>query len=178
MTNRLKISLLVTGLILAASSIAGERNQDRGRMHQRGGPDIAGQIMEHLGRAVRNLDLTEDQKVAIREEFGGFKETVMPLVKELHQGRKGLHLAITGETYDADAVAAIATQQGELTTEITLVAIEAAAAVLAQLSDEQRAELRAMAQDRRAHFEERRKIMKEHRKERRGTRNQDGSENA
>lgn len=173
MTNRLKVSLLVAGLMLATTSIAAERGPHTERMQQRGGPEMAGQVIKRLARAVRQLDLSEEQQAATRAEFEGFRESVKPLVKELHQGRIALHEAVTDDIYDADAVAGLAQQQGKLVTEITIVTSEAAAAVLARLSDEQRAELKAMAEERRAHRAMHRDMSRAWKGGRRGDRAQD-----
>ncbi len=153
MNKQIKFCLLLTGLLLAGNSIAGDHGPDQDRMHQRGGPGMATPIIQHLARAIRRLDLSDDQKDSIHAEFKGLKSTLKPLVQELHESKKDLHGLITASEYDAEAVAINAERQGSLTTEITIIASEVASAVLAQLSDAQRAELEAMGEERRAHRE-------------------------
>jgi len=178
MTIRVKITLLVAGLVLATSSFAADRGQSKGRMNQRVGPEVAGQILEHIKGAMRRLDLNEDQQAAIHEEFAGFKESAKPLIRELHEGRKALFKAISSDQYDANLVAEIAAQQGELTAEITVIAGGAAAAVLAQLSEQQRLELKSMAEERRTFRAEHHKLRKQQINKRRDSRDQEGGENS
>jgi len=177
MTKYLKTSLLLAALLFAGSAIAAdqERGRDRGHMQQRGG-EMGTQLIEHLGKALRRLDLSEEQKESIHADMKGLRESLKPLVQEMHAGRKELHGFITADGYDQDAVAEIATHQGQLTTEITILASDTAAAVLARLSDEQRAELMAMGEERRAHRSERSEKMKARHMERRGKRGQDAPE--
>lgn len=156
MKNRIMALTLAAGLAVAGAASAADRGPRMDRQEHRGGQEFGLQVIQHLGKAIRRLDLSEEQRVAIHDEFGVFKETVKPLVHEFHSGRKGLHGVITADAFDADAAAEIAEQQGQLTTEITMLVSEAAAAVLAHLSDEQRAELQAMGEERRVRKSEHR----------------------
>ncbi len=151
MNKRISLSLLMAALLLAASTAAAERGPRHDRMNQRGGGPMGAQMIKHLTRAIRQLDLSDEQRESIRTDLKGLKESLRPLIKELHQGRKELHGLVTADSYDAGAVAALAEQQGKLSAEITTLANGAAAAVLAQLSDKQRAEMKAMGEERRAH---------------------------
>ena len=172
MNYRIKLVLMLTAFLLAGNTLAAERGQHSERMHARGGPDIGMQVIQHLTKAIRRLDLSEEQKTAVRAEFSGMKEDLRPLIRQLHEGRKELRGVIISEQYDADAVAAIAEQQGTLTAEITVLVSEIASSVLARLTDEQRADLQAMGVERREHREGHRETMRA----RRESRNQDGSE--
>jgi hypothetical protein len=71
---------------------------------------------------------------------------------------------------DAGAVAELAAKQGSLTADITRIAADTAAGVLAKLNDEQRAKLEAMGERHREKMAER----KERRKARAGERAQEG----
>lgn len=142
-----KLLIALAGLTLAAASFAG----DPGPRHDRGHAGMGAEVIEHVARAVRRLDLSEEQRTAIHAELQGMRETMKPLVHEMLDTRKALHEQITADQYDAQAVAEIAERQGSLTSEMTIIASGAAASVLAQLSEEQRAELQAMAETRRAH---------------------------
>ncbi len=172
MNYRIKLVLILTAFLLAGNTLAAERGQHSERMHARGGPDIGMQVIQHLTKAIRRLDLSEEQKTAVRAEFSGMKEDLRPLIRQLHEGRKELRGVIISEQYDADAVAAIAEQQGTLTAEITVLVSEIASSVLARLTDEQRADLQDMGGTRREHREGHREMMRA----RRESRNQDGSE--
>ena len=175
MSKYLKTTLLLATLLFAVSAVAAD--PDRGRMHQRGG-EMGTQMIEHLGKALRRLDLSEEQKESIHADMKGLRESLKPLVREMHEGRKGLHELITSDAYDQDAAAEIAGHQGQLTTEITLLVSGVAANVLAQLSDEQRAELMAMGEKRRAHRSERSEKMKARHMERRGKREKEAPEDS
>ncbi len=173
MHNRIKFYLLLTGLLLAGNSVAGEHGTHQDRMHQRGGPGgpgMAAPVIQHLTRAIRHLDLSAEQEESIHADLQGLRGTLTPLVMELHEAKRELMGLITASEYDADAVAINAEKQGNLTAEITMIASDAASAVLAQLSEEQRAELKAMGEERRA----RREGHRERAKERRGPGASDG----
>ena len=174
MTKYLKTSLLLAALLFAGSAIAAdqERGRDRGHMQQRGG-EMGTQLIQHLGKALRRLDLSEEQKETIHADMKGLRESLKPLVKEMHAGRKTLHGLITGDGYNQDVVAEIAGKQGQLTAEITVLTSNTAATVLARLSDEQRAELMAMGEERRAHRSEHVEKMKARNMKRREKRGQD-----
>ena len=179
MRQTMKILTLVTGLILAGGLFAAGEEQNQNRRVDRGGrggPDVATQVIEQLGKAIRRLDLNEQQKLDIREEFGNFKEVVKPLVKNLHEGRSDLHDAIISDSYDPDLVEDIAASQGNLTAEITVVVGEAASTIISHLTDEQRAELMAMAEVRREERKEMRELNREQVKARRDSRSMEGSE--
>lgn len=153
---------LLTAILLAGSAVAG----DRGPRHDRGQPGMGAEVIEHFVRALRHLDLSEEQRDAIHGDLRGLKEAMKPLMDEMLQTRKALHQQITSDAYDSDAVAELATRQGSISAEMTIIASEAAAGILAQLSEEQRAELASMAETRRAHRKAHRD-MKEQRRDRR-----------
>ena len=166
MHNRITFCLLFIGLLLAGNCVAGEHRPHQDRMHQRGGPGgpgMAAPLIQHLTRAIRHLDLSDEQKASIHADLKGLRDSLQPLVKKLRESKKELHGLITASEYDADAVASNAEQQGNLTAEITMLASKVASAVLAQFSDEQRAELKAMGEERRARRQEHRERAKEHR---------------
>ena len=165
MKKRIKLVLLLAALAASGMAMAADHG-DRGKpmhhrggpdmgMHNRGGPDMGMQVIEHLKRALRRLDLSDEQRDAIRSNMSGMREDLRPLVKQIHEGRRELHEIISSGEYDPEAAAVIASQQGELTEELTMLISGMAASVLAELSDEQRAELKAMGEKRRAHREER-----------------------
>ena len=164
MNNRIKFYLLLTGLLLAGNSVSGEHGTHQDRMHQRGGPGgpgMAAPVIQHLTRAIRRLDLSSEQEEFIRADLEGLRGTLKPLLMELHEAKRELMGLITASEYDAEAVAINAEQQGILTAEITIITSDAASAVLAQLNEEQRAELKALGEERRARSEEHRERAKE-----------------
>ena len=159
MNKQIKFCLLLTGLLLAGNCVAADRGSRQDRMHQRGdhgGPGMSAPLIQHLSRAVRRLDLSDDQQQSIRADLTGLRETLKPLAMELRENRKELQGLITASNYDADAVAANAQEHGALTAEITTISSATASLVLAQLTDAQRAELKTMNENRKARRNERR----------------------
>jgi Spy/CpxP family protein refolding chaperone len=161
MNFKSRILIVLAAVLLTASASAA----DRGPHHDRGhaGMGMGPEVMQHLVKALHRLDLSEEQKTAIHADLGGLRESMQPLMHELLDSRKALHEQITADTYDADAVAEIAARQGSLTAEMTIIASEAASGVLAQLNDEQRAELKAMGTAHRAHRKDHMEMMKKRR---------------
>lgn len=161
MNIKSKLLIVIASLTLATATFAG----DRGPRHDRGHTGMGAEVIERVAKAVRQLDLSEEQKTAIHAELQAMRTSLKPLVREMHETRKALHEQITADQYDAEAVAAIAARQGSLTSDMTIIASEAAASVLSQLNDEQRAELQAMAETHRAHRKAHRDMDK-HRRDR------------
>lgn len=167
MSIMFKTFLVAAVLAIAGTAIAHEqdrdhdRNRDRDRSGQHDRATMGLPAIEHLVRAFRHLDLDEGQKETIHVELKAMRETIHPLMKQTHESRRELHELITAVEYDEEAVSALATEQGNLTAEITMIVGSTASTVLAQLTDEQRSELEAMGEKRRAKREERREHGKE-----------------
>lgn len=172
MNKPIGIIVLATTLLFAASALAAPHGPRQGPGQERGG-DHGMQMIEGLAKSVRQLDLSEDQATVIHDELDGLREIVKPLAKEMHEGRRELRELITAPAYDHDAAAAIAEQQGRLTTEIMLAASGAAATVLAQLDADQRAELQTIREERSMHRKLHREMSRERRRDRRGEAAQD-----
>lgn len=169
MNKRILISIVMAGALIAGSAIAGPRDgRDRGPGH--GGPDMAPQFIERIGRALRSLDLSEEQRDSAHSELEALKESMKPLVKSMHENRKNLHDLVTADSYDSDAVAEVAEQQGAITAEMTILASSAAANVLALLNEEQRAQLKNMAEERQEFLDDHREWVKAHKDGRRDRR--------
>jgi Spy/CpxP family protein refolding chaperone len=159
MNFKSKLLVLITCLALAGGAFA----RDHGPRPDRGHLGMGAELVSHLTRALRRLDLSEDQKEIIHADLQDLRESMKPLVRDLRQNRKALHEQITAADYDANAVTELATRQGSITAEMTIIASEVAAGVLASLTDEQRAELKAMAETRRAHRKAHRDLKNERR---------------
>lgn len=167
--------LIMTCAILAASAAAAAGGHDDRRGPP--GPDRAGiegvEAVRHLGRALRRLDLDEEQRTALRSEMTGMRETLKPLMTEFHANRKAMRELVLEDDYDQQEAEAIAERQGTLTAEITLLTSGTVSRMLGQLTDEQRAELDAMREDRMAHRAEMKDRAKAHRKHRKAYRDKD-----
>lgn len=161
MNKRVLISIVLAGALVAGSATAGPRDgRDGGPRH--GGPDMAPQLIERIGRALHRLDLSEEQRGSIHSELRGLKESMRPLVESMHENRKKLHALVTADSYDSGAVAKAAEQQGAITTRMTVLASATAAKVLSLLDDEQRAQLKNMAEERQEFRADRKEWRKAH----------------
>lgn len=152
--NKLMISVMTAGL-LAVSGMAvaqdGGPGQDPGNKGQRPHRGMQAQprtMMEGVMRAIRRLDLSEEQKEGIWATVHDLKGELHPVMVEMKNAQRELRELITSGTFDAQAVAALAKTEGDLTEQRTLLTSVAVADVLGQLTEEQRAQLEAMATER------------------------------
>jgi Spy/CpxP family protein refolding chaperone len=159
MDTAFKTLLLAFTLMLAGTAYAGHPGHPghpgHDRRDYRGPAEFGLPAITHLTRAFRHLGLSEDQRQAIHADLQAMREEIRPLVRQFHASRRALHEQIMAEGFDEEAVAALAAEQGKLTAEITTIVSGTAAAMLAQLTDEQRSELQALAEKRRARHEAR-----------------------
>lgn len=161
-------------LIVSLSASAGNHDERRGPpKHDRAGVEGV-EVVKQLSRALRRLDLDEEQVSAVRAEMTGMRESLKPLVTELHENRKEMRALVLEGDFDEQQAADIATKQGALAAEITLQASATVSRMLSHLNEEQRAEFDAMRESRMAHRKETRNRKKAHRDHRRAYRNQDG----
>lgn len=156
--NKLIITI-VSAIVLAASSAAiaqdfsgkpkhkGQRGQ-----HSMQSMPITGQVI----RAVHRLDLSEEQEQSIKGVMKLHKAEVHPIMLEMKAGHAQLKELIKAESYDADAVAAVADKEGSLAAERIKLTGQALSQVFALLTDEQRAQLDTMALERQKRREEKR----------------------
>ena len=102
----------------------------------------------HLMHAIRRLDLSDEQREAARAIKGALKADVRPIMQEMKAGHMQLKELVKADSYDEPAVAALAGKEGDLTAERILLTSRAISEILGLLTDEQRAELEAMAAQR------------------------------
>jgi uncharacterized membrane protein len=178
MTIKSRVLAMALGLGLASTVSAADGQEQRGQKTGRGGPDIATEVMSKVRRAMSQLDLSEEQRTAIREEVKGIREEIRPLVKELHVVKSEMRESMLSGEYDADAVAGIADRQGAITSEISILVSSTVAAAMAHLSEEQRLELSEMRENAKSHRKEHRQMRGEHRKERRQRRTRETAEDS
>jgi len=152
--NKLMISVMTAGL-LAVSGMAvaqdGGPGQDPGNEGQRPHRSMQAQprtMMEGVMRAIRRLDLSDEQKEGIWATVHELKGELHPIMVEMKNAQRELRELITSGSFDEQAVAALAKTEGDLTEQRILLSSEAVADVLGQLTEEQRAELEAMAAER------------------------------
>ena len=148
--NKISITIITT-LLLTISGMALAQDfygkpGNKGQRHQRGmqGMPMVDQIM----RSLRRLDLEDEQRESIRAIMQGLKTETSPVM----QKTKAVHLQIKelikADVYDADAVAALAVQEGDFAAERLMITSRALSLVYGHLTQEQRAELETMAAER------------------------------
>ena len=157
MTGTILTTLLLAfmGTALAQDPVADSANYaKKSRHHQRGNQPMP--AVERMMRGVRHLDLSDEQKANIKGIMQDLKAEERPLVKEMKSGHEQLKELIKAESFDEQAVASLAENEGALAAERLIIASRAMSAVYAQLTDEQRAELETMAVERAARRAEKR----------------------
>ena len=148
--------LSASGAVLAQDTVAEPFDQQRkGRHHQRGGQPMQG--VEKLMRAIRHLDLNDEQKDSTRAIMQTLRQDQREIMREMKAGHQQLKELIKAEIYDEEAVAALAEREGLLVAERLIITSKAMSEVYGLLTDEQRMELEEMAAERAAKREEKRR---------------------
>ena len=148
--NKISITIITT-LLLTISGMAlaqdfyGEPG-NKGQRHQRGmqGMPMVDQIM----RSLRRLDLEDEQRESIRAIMQGLKAETSPVMQKTKAVHLQLKELIKADVYDADAVAALAVQEGDFAAERLMITSRALSQIYSQLTPEQRDELETMAMER------------------------------
>lgn len=156
--HKLTITFIsITMMALAGAALAGPRPdhyRDGPPHHGRGMPGMP--VVDMVMRAVMHLDLSDEQEDSIRDIMRSLKTDDRELMKDMRSSHEQLKDLIKADTFDETAVAEIAGKEGNLTTERLILASRAMSQVYAQLTDDQRAELQAMAEERAARRAEKR----------------------
>jgi Spy/CpxP family protein refolding chaperone len=138
-------TLLITALLSAAPLAYA------GPDHPGHGPDrsdpVAG-VQRRLAGAVKRLDLTDEQRAAVRTVFEENRDDLKANRKASLAVREELHALLMQDSLDEDALAELARREGELAEERVLLGVGLASQVLAELDETQREELQAMRSDR------------------------------
>jgi Spy/CpxP family protein refolding chaperone len=156
--NKISITIITT-LLLTASGMAlaqdfyGEPG-NKGQRSQRGmqGAPMVDQLM----RGIRRLDLEDEQRESIRAIMQGLKADTSPVMQKTKAVHLQLKELIKADVYDADAVAALAVQEGDFAAERMMITSRSLSQVYGQLTQEQRAELETMAAEHQERRTERR----------------------
>ncbi len=147
--------MAMSGTLLAQDSMANDKSSvKKERHHQRGSQPMPG--VTNMMRAIRHLDLSDDQKASFKEIMHALKAEQRVLAKEMKAGHEQLKELIKSESYDEQAVVAVAEKEGALAAERLILASRAMSQVYSQLTDEQRLKLEAMAVERKARRSEKR----------------------
>lgn len=151
--NRVTILIMATSLLaLAAPGASANPDHPRGP-HGKPGPEApgpGGAPIRHLVGALRQLDLSEDQREQVRAVVESSSGALHANHRAAADHRDRLRELLMDEGLDEAALAAIARAEGELAERRVLLTARAVADILAVLDDEQRARLYAMGEERRA----------------------------
>jgi len=153
------LTAIFTSVLLAvsAAALAGESHGDQGKKGPRNQHSTQGMpVIENLMRAIRHLDLSDEQRESVRTVMQDLKTEVRPIMAETKTNHTQLKELIKADKFDEDAVAELAAKEGELAAERTVLASRAMSDVFSFLTDEQRAELDEMAAKRMGHRGKRR----------------------
>jgi Spy/CpxP family protein refolding chaperone len=140
------ILLISTGISFAQDSDyrtreAGEERSNRGHRNSIQGMPV----IDHFTRALRSMDLSDEQKAGIKEIMQQLKTDSRSIMSELKTDQRVLKELIKADEYDDLAVAEVAAKTGDLTAEHIVLSSRAVSAMIAYLNDEQRAQLEDMA---------------------------------
>ena len=156
--NKLLV-ILTSALALSVSSAAfsqedGMKPHKQRPNHHRGaqGMPVAGRLFH----AIKRLDLDEAQETSLREIMDTMRADLHPIMQATREGHMQLKELINSDTYDEAAVATIAGKEGDLAAERLMITSRAMSDAIQLLTEEQRAELEAMAKERRERRKERR----------------------
>jgi len=149
------LMLAFTGTALAQDPVTDPADATKkGRQHQRGNQSMPG--VDRMMRGIMHLDLSDEQRASFKTIMKGLKAEERLLAKEMKSGHEQLKELIKAESFDEQAVASLAEQEGALAAERLIIASRAMSEVYGQLTDEQRAELEIMAEKRIAKRNEKR----------------------
>ena len=158
MNTLLKTILAVTFLMFAGVSFAQDTGYGPGKPgqhHQRGMQGMP--AVDNMMRAIRRLDISDEQQADIRAVMQEMKTDVGPIMEEMKAGHLQLRELIKADEYDEGAVAGLAAKEGVLAAERMVITSRALSEVYGYLTDEQRAELEEMAEQRTERRSEKRK---------------------
>jgi len=162
--NKLIITITTTlALTITGTAMAQDFYDDpgkKGQQHRQGQRNHQSMqsmpVVDQMMRALRRVDLTDEQKAAIKVIMKGMKEEIRPIMMETKNGHGQLKELIKAKSFDENAVAVIAENEGQLAAERMKIVSRSLAKIYAQLSDEQRAELETMAAERKGRHERKR----------------------
>ncbi|MCW8924850.1 MAG: Spy/CpxP family protein refolding chaperone [Xanthomonadales bacterium] len=147
--NKLMISLTtallltISGMAMAQDGAPGPGN--KGQRPHRGMQAPPRSMMDGVLRAIKRLDLSDEQKEGIWATAHELKGKLHPVMVEMKSGQRELRALITSGKFDEKAVAELAKKEGDLIEQRILLTSEAVSNVLGQLTEEQRTKLEAMA---------------------------------
>lgn len=158
--NKLSHLIFITILLASTTTAIAQDSHDSlggpGAHHARG--MMQGMpAVEQLIRALHRLDLDENQQENIHTALRDLQADARPIMQATKARHQQLRQLITADVYDENAVAILAATEGELAAERVVLTSRTLANIFSMLTDEQRDQLRSMAEQRQQHRSERRK---------------------
>jgi len=155
MSTLLKCVLAASFLMSAGTTIAQDNEFGPGQRGPRGMQGMP--AVENMMRAIRRLDISDEQQANIRAVMQEMKTEIKPIMEETKAGHLQLKELVKADEYDENAVAGLAAKEGDLVAERMVITSRALSEVYGYLTDEQRAELEEMAAQRMERRSEKRK---------------------
>lgn len=156
--RRIGVTMMAAALTFTTAAVAfpgaGEHSPRGGKMVMVGDP--SGMMLRHLHHGVNRLDLSDSQTAAVDAILEDAKADLAANREAAHDAHAALHEALMADTLDENALAATAKTEGDLLAERIVIAGTAMSRVKAELDEEQRAELKANAEQFRKHVRIRR----------------------
>ena len=156
--NKLVITLITTMLLASTGAVLAKDGYGgpgkKAQHHQRGPQTMP--VIDQMIKALRRLDLDDSQKDQVKAVMQDMKQQLKPIMKETKAGHQQLKNLIKAEVYDAKAVAALAKAEGKMAADRIEIAGKALSDIYSQLTEEQRARLESMAEDRQERRKEKR----------------------
>lgn len=140
MSNTHRTLLLTALLCISGLALAGPEHRGHASQGQQPARDFAGMI--------RQIDLSEEQEAAIKSIFSDNKDAMEAQAEASRAAREELQALLDADVLDEDALADLAETEGQLAEERVMLMGTLAADVLAELDDEQRAELQELRAER------------------------------
>jgi protein CpxP len=151
MTAR-RFKILVAGLAILVAGGAVALSQTAGRQmyhHGMGGPEH--HMIDFL---TQRLDLTDAQQTQVKNILAQEKPTIQPLMQQVAQSRQQLMREATSGTFDEAKVRAIASQQSQAETELSVEHAKIASQVFNILTPDQKTKALQMLQNHEQHMQE------------------------
>jgi Spy/CpxP family protein refolding chaperone len=135
-------AVLATGVIFAMAQRSGDGQN--GGWGKRGG--------HHRGEMMlRGLDLTDEQKVQVKQIVEASKTKTQPIRESLKANHQKLDELTANGAFDETAVSAIATEKGNISAQMTVERARVTSQIFALLTDDQKvkaAEMKSKMQER------------------------------
>jgi Spy/CpxP family protein refolding chaperone len=134
-------------LVTRAMAFHGDGDRRSGNCAERVGTHRS----DRMERMTRALDLTEDQRQQIQSILAAAREANRPIREKLHDNRKAMRAAATGETIDRDKVRALAADNANLKADLLISRVETRKQISAVLTPEQQQQLEKLRSQRGKH---------------------------